>query len=357
MPNLAVRHGAGHRRRRHAGASTTAASRRALRGLLAPARRRGARCPSRLFAAATALAGSGPGLVAVVAEGLEEGAVAAGLTRAAGPRDGRRRARRHRRAARRRHRSRGCCGSGSARPAGTTIAGVAVLERGAVRAHVADAVRRGRRAARAGALSARWTAIQTYVNALFTVFIIVIFVRILLSFLPVAPASRWARGVLCDFVHQSTDWFLNFFRRLIPPLGMFDLSPIVALIVLYILRNLVLDAPGQPSDRPAPSWLTPARRRRDRRGEGRAALAGAPGPWGCRTARCGSRSPRRRTRGSRTPPSAPTWRSAAGVRPVGRRACGAAPAGARKLIEVDGDPQRDRRGGWPSASARWRAAA
>jgi uncharacterized protein YggT (Ycf19 family) len=32
----------------------------------------------------------------------------------------------------------------------------------------------------------------------------------------------------------------SFFRRIIPPLGMFDLSPIVALLVLYILRNLVL---------------------------------------------------------------------------------------------------------------------
>ena len=38
--------------------------------------------PEALFPAATALAGSGPGLVAVVAEGLEEGAVAAGLSRA-----------------------------------------------------------------------------------------------------------------------------------------------------------------------------------------------------------------------------------------------------------------------------------
>ena len=36
--------------------------------------------------------------------------------------------------------------------------------------------------------------LQTYINALFTVFIIVIFIRILLSFLPVAPGSRWARA-------------------------------------------------------------------------------------------------------------------------------------------------------------------
>jgi uncharacterized protein YggT (Ycf19 family) len=81
--------------------------------------------------------------------------------------------------------------------------------------------------------------LETYISALFTVFIIVIFIRILLSFLPVAPRSRWTRAIF-DFVHQSTEWFLGFFRRIIPPLGMFDLSPIVALLVLYILRNLVL---------------------------------------------------------------------------------------------------------------------
>jgi len=81
--------------------------------------------------------------------------------------------------------------------------------------------------------------LQTYISALFTVFIIVIFIRILLSFIPMAPGSRWTRA-LWDFVHQSTEWFLGIFRRLIPPLGMFDLSPIVALLVLYILRSLVL---------------------------------------------------------------------------------------------------------------------
>ena len=85
--------------------------------------------------------------------------------------------------------------------------------------------------------------LETYVSALFTVFILIIFIRILLSFSPVAPGSRWARA-FWDFCHQSTDWFLNFFRRLIPPLGMFDLSPILAIIVLYILRGLVLSLLG-----------------------------------------------------------------------------------------------------------------
>ncbi len=82
-------------------------------------------------------------------------------------------------------------------------------------------------------------AAKTYVSALFTVYIIIIFIRILLSFVPAAPGSRWARAFY-DFIFQSTEWFLGFFRRLIPPLGMFDLSPIVAIIVLYILRDLAL---------------------------------------------------------------------------------------------------------------------
>ncbi len=96
--------------------------------------------PEAQFAAATALAGSGPGFVALVAEGLEEGAVAVGFTRAEARRmvhavlagtadllaDGGDPA-----ALRQRVSS----------PAGTTVEGVAVLERGAVRAHLVDAVR------------------------------------------------------------------------------------------------------------------------------------------------------------------------------------------------------------------------
>lgn len=143
MPNLAVRHGAGI----VAVASRGLDERRDadVRALLAPL---GAvvPLPESLFAAATALAGSGPGLVAVVAEGLEEGAVAAGLTRAQA-----------------REMVAAVLGGTAAlladgtdpavlrqrvsSPAGTTIAGVAVLERGAVRAHVADAVQAAARRA------------------------------------------------------------------------------------------------------------------------------------------------------------------------------------------------------------------
>lgn len=85
--------------------------------------------------------------------------------------------------------------------------------------------------------------VQVYVSALFTVFILVIFLRIVLSFVPRPPASGPLRAVW-NFAHQSTEWYLAIFRRFIPPIGMFDLSPIVGLLVLYILRNLVLSLLG-----------------------------------------------------------------------------------------------------------------
>jgi YggT family protein len=81
--------------------------------------------------------------------------------------------------------------------------------------------------------------VVTYVNALFVVFTILIAIRILLSWLPRPPVTGIGR-TLFDFVGQSTDWYLNIFRRFIPPIGMFDLSPIVAFFVLVILNNVVV---------------------------------------------------------------------------------------------------------------------
>ena len=107
--------------------------------------------PEAQFAAATALVGSGPGFVALMAEALEEGAVIVGFTRGD--------ARRMVQAVLAGTADLLADGSDPAvlrqrvsSPAGTTIAGVNVLERGSVRAHIADAVRAA--ADRAAALSA-----------------------------------------------------------------------------------------------------------------------------------------------------------------------------------------------------------
>jgi YggT family protein len=80
----------------------------------------------------------------------------------------------------------------------------------------------------------------TYVDSLFTVYMLIVLIRILLSWVPFAPIRPFWRGVV-QFFYDSTDWFLGFFRRIIPPVGPLDLSPIVALIVLYIARILVVN--------------------------------------------------------------------------------------------------------------------
>ena len=81
-----------------------------------------------------------------------------------------------------------------------------------------------------------------YVSALFIVYIILIFARILLSFLPRVPHSATLRPVL-DFVTDTTDPYLNIFRRFLPMVrlgpGALDLSPIVATIVLILVSSIV----------------------------------------------------------------------------------------------------------------------
>lgn len=87
--------------------------------------------------------------------------------------------------------------------------------------------------------------IAEYVNALFLVYIIIIFVRILLSWIPRMPYNPTLRTVV-EFVYQVTDPYLNLFRRFLPPVGgggfALDLSPIIAVFVLLIAQWLIVGA-------------------------------------------------------------------------------------------------------------------
>src|SRR5689334_13220014 len=82
-----------------------------------------------------------------------------------------------------------------------------------------------------------------YVNGLFTVYIILVFIRVLISWIPRMPYNRVLSAVV-DFVHQTTDPYLNFFRRFLPPVGggrmMIDLSPIIGIILLLIGQGVVV---------------------------------------------------------------------------------------------------------------------
>jgi YggT family protein len=85
--------------------------------------------------------------------------------------------------------------------------------------------------------------VADYVNSLFLVYIILIFIRVLLSWVPRMPYNPTLRAVV-DFIHQVTDPYLNVFRRFLPPIGgrgmALDLSPILAIILLLIAQGVVV---------------------------------------------------------------------------------------------------------------------
>jgi YggT family protein len=93
------------------------------------------------------------------------------------------------------------------------------------------------------ALATTRSDIASYVGALFEVYIVLIFVYILLnllfSFGMRLPYARWS-DALTNFLRDVSEPYLRLFRRFIPPLGAIDLSPMVAIIVLYFVRSLLV---------------------------------------------------------------------------------------------------------------------
>jgi YggT family protein len=85
--------------------------------------------------------------------------------------------------------------------------------------------------------------VANYVDALFLVYIILIFLNVLSSWVPRMPYNRWLRAAL-DFISETTNPYLNLFRRVIPPLGgggfALDLSPMIAIVVLFVVRGIVV---------------------------------------------------------------------------------------------------------------------
>jgi YggT family protein len=73
------------------------------------------------------------------------------------------------------------------------------------------------------------------VSALFTLLMIALFVRVIASWFGVSPYRRWMRPAML-----LTDWIIDPIRRILPPLGMIDFSPLVAWLVLSLVRGFVL---------------------------------------------------------------------------------------------------------------------
>ena len=75
------------------------------------------------------------------------------------------------------------------------------------------------------------------VSKIFDLIIFVLVVTILLTWI---PSINWYNEPFRS-LRAFSEIFLAPFRRIIPPIGMVDISPIAAFIVLEILRNLILN--------------------------------------------------------------------------------------------------------------------
>ena len=84
--------------------------------------------------------------------------------------------------------------------------------------------------------------VADYVETLALVYLVLIFIRIVFSWIPRMPYNRWL-SMFLKFVTDVTDPYLNFFRRFLPPLrvggGGLDLSPIIGTFVLLIVSGVV----------------------------------------------------------------------------------------------------------------------
>ena len=81
--------------------------------------------------------------------------------------------------------------------------------------------------------------VRSFVNVFILVYALLIFAYILTSWirLPYSPTLNRIQRFLYDVCEP----YLRIFRRIIPPLGPLDLSPVVAIFVLFIAKG-VLDA-------------------------------------------------------------------------------------------------------------------
>ena len=81
-----------------------------------------------------------------------------------------------------------------------------------------------------------------YVGTVFTVYTLILIVYLLstmyFSFGGRMPYNRWS-GAVIAFLRDVSEPYLRIFRRIIPPMGPLDLSPILGIIVLSLVGRLL----------------------------------------------------------------------------------------------------------------------
>lgn len=79
--------------------------------------------------------------------------------------------------------------------------------------------------------------LYTFINLLFNVLLFAILGRVLISWIDPMGNMR-----ITQILHEITEPILGPIRNVLPRIGMFDLSPIVAILLIQLLQNLILRA-------------------------------------------------------------------------------------------------------------------
>ncbi|GGG21073.1 putative membrane protein YlmG [Lysinibacillus alkalisoli] len=73
-------------------------------------------------------------------------------------------------------------------------------------------------------------------NMVFTAYTYMIIIYILMSWVPAAQESKFGQ-----ILAKVCEPYLSIFRKIIPPIGMIDISPIVAILALnFAFRGIVI---------------------------------------------------------------------------------------------------------------------
>ena len=81
-------------------------------------------------------------------------------------------------------------------------------------------------------------SIVTFVDVFLWVYVLLLFAYILTSWIRL-PYQPWLNRVQ-RFLYDVCDPYLRIFRRFLPPLGPLDLSPMVAIFALLIIKNVLV---------------------------------------------------------------------------------------------------------------------
>ncbi len=87
-------------------------------------------------------------------------------------------------------------------------------------------------------------SVASLVDTVFTIYIIILIASAVASWLVAFNVLNTQNQFIFNllrFLYRVTEPVLRQIRRIIPPIGGFDLSPMILIILLYFVRDLIVD--------------------------------------------------------------------------------------------------------------------